>query len=293
MAIRNDETIINSEPSIPKNLRVKNYYGYWSLLWEPPEDDHTSQKMLRYNISVTSDDLEENIYVSEAISLARGQTNVGNVNNNIECYFQTSIPITEKIKWKVCAIDTSLKSSPYSDEMACNSFKVYGYVRDSNKEGISNVKFKTPGLGTVNNITDINGYYEIYFSSGADGIIIPRKLDWRFNPEYITIDNLNADSRFDYEVIYNTSLKDLKVYPNPYMLNTNNQEITFDNCSIGTTIEIFNISGEKVFDEKTNRNVFIWNVVNNSGKQISSGTYIYVAKNNRGDIKCGKLTIIK
>lgn len=91
--------------------------------------------------------------------------------------------------------------------------------------------------------------------------------------------------------------KNLKVFafPSPYRPSKHgNTGITFNNVKIGTQIKIYNISGEKVFDIRVDsvdiNNNYKWNVTNNSGKDISSGLYIYYIESD-GKIIKGKFVI--
>ncbi len=90
------------------------------------------------------------------------------------------------------------------------------------------------------------------------------------------------------------------VYPNPYKPGSGTkydrpEGIVFDILTEDVKIRIFNIAGELVFEHKTqnSRGRYEWKAINNSGNKLASGIYIYIITNENGDVKKGKLAIIK
>ena len=98
------------------------------------------------------------------------------------------------------------------------------------------------------------------------------------------------------DLIQNDDGKKLSVCPVPYKPNSSGKYggngITFLNIEPNSTIKIFNIAGEKVFETTTDSgsNFYLWNVKNNAGNNVASGVYIYYIKSG-GNIKKGKLAI--
>ncbi len=108
----------NNSPSVPSGMEAIDSGGYWRFQWDAPLDDHTSGKMLRYQIAIgTGSGIYD--YASACIDYPRGQANIGKVMAvSGTPYFQTKIPSTENIYWKVSAIDSAFKTSGYCAELA-------------------------------------------------------------------------------------------------------------------------------------------------------------------------------
>ena len=102
------------------------------------------------------------------------------------------------------------------------------------------------------------------------------------------------------------------VYPNPYRPNDGNAAtglpfditnprrtgIVFDNIPARVRIEVYNLRGERVFEEtpSTGGQGFVtWNVQNkHTGQNVASGYYIYIVTDlATGQRVTGKLAIIR
>ncbi|MEW6620800.1 MAG: PQQ-binding-like beta-propeller repeat protein [bacterium] len=84
-----------------------------------------------------------------------------------------------------------------------------------------------------------------------------------------------------------TTLANAHPYPNPSRMG----EVHFAGLTENTTIRIYNIVGELVY-EKENFNGE-WRCRNLAGEPVASGIYIYVLTNDKGQIKKGKFGIIR
>ncbi len=113
---RNDEITVNDPPTVPTGMSTTEAGGYWGLSWDQSIDDHTDPDALRYQIAIGTGPNYYN-YTSTSINYPRGQANLGKVMETTGTpYYQTKFPITRKIYWKVCAIDSAFKHSAYSSE---------------------------------------------------------------------------------------------------------------------------------------------------------------------------------
>jgi hypothetical protein len=100
-----------------------------------------------------------------------------------------------------------------------------------------------------------------------------------------------------------TGLNGMIIGPNPYRPNdgrpangTPGKGIFFNFNSSGGPfdIEIYTITGRKVFDVLTSNDPFEWDVETNTGQDVASGTYLYRVKDlDTGDERTGKLTVIR
>ncbi len=89
---------------------------------------------------------------------------------------------------------------------------------------------------------------------------------------------------------------EINVFPIPYKatLDTDGRGIFFTDLPLVTDLAIYNIIGEPVFNQRINGPLYRWNVKNNNNKDISSGLYIYVIKDEQGNKRAsGKLVVIR
>ena len=96
-------------------------------------------------------------------------------------------------------------------------------------------------------------------------------------------------------MVVNNNLNTAHIYPNPFKPSTGHTKIYFANLTNHTKIQIFNISGDLIYeDEKdTSAGELNWDVKNAKGEPIASGVYMYIITNNAGQIKKGKIAIIR
>ncbi|HAM38885.1 MAG TPA: hypothetical protein DCP53_05775, partial [Elusimicrobia bacterium] len=96
-------------------------------------------------------------------------------------------------------------------------------------------------------------------------------------------------------MVLSSNLSTSHIYPNPYKPSIGHTSITFANLTTRTKVQIYNTAGELVYDDEkdTPAGELIWNAKNNKGEPIASGIYIYMITNNAGQIKKGKLAIIR
>ncbi len=119
---KNLSSINNSRPNAPAGMEATNLGGFWRLKWDcVNSDDHTLMKQLmRYNIAIGTNSGHYNI-CSTNISYPRGSANIGNVVATFpNPYYQTKIPVTKNVYWKVCSIDSAFAHSAYCAEQEIN-----------------------------------------------------------------------------------------------------------------------------------------------------------------------------
>ncbi len=91
-------------------------------------------------------------------------------------------------------------------------------------------------------------------------------------------------------------LKDVYIYPNPVQFGTFGdvtKSLKFQNVPLGSKIEIYTVSGEKIHEIKgvTSTQV-LWNGKRDNGDLITSGLYIYRIQTAGGE-KFGKIAVIR
>ena len=97
------------------------------------------------------------------------------------------------------------------------------------------------------------------------------------------------------------NLSEVFVYPSPVKLgNTPDRRLTFANLTRFAKISIWNLAGDKITDleEKDGNGGVSWNLIDSSGKEITSGIYLYriVMLNSSGEEienKIGKFAVVK
>jgi len=86
---------------------------------------------------------------------------------------------------------------------------------------------------------------------------------------------------------------EIKPYPMPFRASEHS-EIRFTNLPDGGTILIFNLIGELIFVAKNISPDFGWRIVNDVGKKINAGLYIYNVNDQSGDrVGSGKLVVVR
>ncbi len=96
------------------------------------------------------------------------------------------------------------------------------------------------------------------------------------------------------------TLKDAYIYPSPFKPHSPGkfqaEKITFKNLTDNAYIRVFNIAGELVYDAEkrdTSVNYYEWEAVNNAGRKLASGVYIFYISNSEGETATGSFAIIK
>ena len=91
------------------------------------------------------------------------------------------------------------------------------------------------------------------------------------------------------------NLQKLNVFPNPVRVFLGSSAVTFDNVTSDFTLRIYNVAGDLVFETQASGsgNSFVWDLKNNSGRNVASGIYIYAITNSAGEKVTGKIGIIR
>lgn len=170
---------------------------------------------------------------------------------------------------------------------------------DVSLEG-NNVLLKLPYLDAVT--VDPEKLVPVYFDS-EESIWKPMEgqfvLDTQNKVVVTKLTNTNIVALAE-EAGFYADLASVRVYPNPFVPNDNNDDtgtpesgITFDQLSENTRIRIYTLTGQLVADGvASTESSWNWDVKNLSGRPVSSGVYIYILQSGN-NTKTGKLTIIR
>jgi hypothetical protein len=89
-------------------------------------------------------------------------------------------------------------------------------------------------------------------------------------------------------------LSGFNVFPNPFRPSRGHTTVTFDGITGGGELRVYNTAGHLVFEKSidASQTSFVWDVKNNSGKNIASGMYVYFVESG-GEQKTGKLGVMR
>ncbi|MCD6580021.1 VCBS repeat-containing protein, partial [bacterium] len=190
---KNNEETINNIPNTPTNLQADDNNGYWKLSWDAPTDDHTSTNMLRYHIAISTTTSGNYNYINTAIDYPRGQANIGNVCLAKDHYYETNIPLSTKIYWKVNAIDTSFIFSNYSVENTAAIYIVSGVLSGTTGNPISNYSVNITGATTTTLTTSSTGFYKYNAMSNNAYITTPDHTYYNSLPSSYSYNPISSD----------------------------------------------------------------------------------------------------
>lgn len=96
---------------------------------------------------------------------------------------------------------------------------------------------------------------------------------------------------------FETSIEsNVNVFPNPYTAGKfpENDVVNFTNIPQGSSIHIYNMLGEPVFNQKDIDNFFRWAAINDYNENVQAGLYLYVVKDtDNKKLTSGKIVIIR
>jgi len=99
-----------------------------------------------------------------------------------------------------------------------------------------------------------------------------------FNPD-IYLQKICADGNPGiYDNVYHKPIH-FAIFPNPAR-----EKITFVFSDFGVNLDIYDIMGRRIFETKINKNYFIWNGLDNNGRQVSAGIYFAQIKSRNANI---------
>ncbi|MCX6844534.1 MAG: choice-of-anchor J domain-containing protein [candidate division WOR-3 bacterium] len=85
-------------------------------------------------------------------------------------------------------------------------------------------------------------------------------------------------------------------YPNPFRPDLGHSHVTFTNLTAGFRLRIVDASGYVVLDRDVTPNTngtYVWDVKNHAGLDVPSGVLVYVLSNEAGNVRTGRLAIVR
>jgi ligand-binding sensor domain-containing protein len=93
-----------------------------------------------------------------------------------------------------------------------------------------------------------------------------------------------------------SSMDAVMAFPNPFFPEVGDGLVTFGGLADGSTVFIFNLAGELIREipmPPNNLNQAFWDGKNARGTGVASGIYIFLAKNEEGLSKVGKVAVVR
>ena len=285
----------NNPPLTPTGLMTEDVGGYWRLSWDPTYDDHTPQTILQYHIAVGTNQSGVYDYISSNFTYSPGNANIGNVPNATACYYQTTIPVTTPVYWKVAAADGAFKYSAYSAESGSEFYPTVT-INPS-----TNVVVGKP----FNAVLYVDANYGYYSTNGIDGPYI------QFNTSGVSVRistttmvyyygnngmNSSPTNSIEYVVLCTDNFlgTELIVGPNPAVAGS---LIRFQGLTPKAEIAVYTAAGEAVIilEETSGDGVYTWDGNDGEGKRLAPGVYYCVITNpdDPSDKCILKMSIIK
>lgn len=116
---------------------------------------------------------------------------------------------------------------------------------------------------------------------------------WHVRVTATNASGTSAPAEADFTLVFD-HLDAVTVYPNPWRSDRHGSRgITFGNLSAGTTIKIFNLSGQLVRTLSATGESETWDRRSETGETVSSGVYLYFMTDDQGRQRRGKFALIR
>ncbi|MCH7761921.1 T9SS type A sorting domain-containing protein [candidate division TA06 bacterium] len=119
-------------------------------------------------------------------------------------------------------------------------------------------------------------------------------LDIHLETGEVWIGTAHGLSRFQTSYFPKPDIKNIKVYPNPFIPSRGHSFITFNNVPTGATIHIYTLAGELIQELKeTGLSLVEWDGLTDRREEAVSGLYLFTVKDPQGGKRVGKFVIIR
>ena len=147
------------------------------------------------------------------------------------------------------------------------------------------------GLGILNDLGVFTDSFNTENSKLCHDLIWSLAVDEKEGEVWIGTEN--GLSRLKYPGISPMeNLADILPYPNPVIIKTGEEKVSFTLPPYGSNIKIFTAVGEFI-KEITSAQNWKWNLRNQSGKLVSGGIYLFLVTDAQGDTHVGKIAVIR
>lgn len=146
---------------------------------------------------------------------------------------------------------------------------------------------------------DATGDVWTHFTAANSGLVSDRVQDIAINGRTgeVWLATDMGLSRYESGIISPvSSMEAVTVYPNPFFPDRGDGLATFQGLADGSTVYIFNLAGELLREipmSLNNLNQASWDGKNAHGSEVASGVYIFLARNEAGLTKVGKIALVR
>jgi ligand-binding sensor domain-containing protein len=145
------------------------------------------------------------------------------------------------------------------------------------------------GLGMMDNQSEFVRVFTTFNSKICDDNVRRLKIDPKTGDVWIgTEDGL---SRFESGIgAPAKKLSEVVAFPNPFIIQTGSEMLTFDRLPYQAKVRIFTVAGELVKEIKSGNQ---WNGRNKAGELVASGIYLFHIQDSSGKSAVGKIAVIR
>jgi hypothetical protein len=241
-------------------------------------------------------------YVSNALTISDLRSDEGIIieikNKSLDVIKKSSTPI--QIVAKQIKDDTYIANKNLPSNMIIPK-ETGAYIisaKDTSGNLIKNAQLKgkfTLGIRYPNYIKpDFAQNLGIFMLSKEGWIPLPSQLD--ISQRIVKTEDARQLGVYRLLAPSDLDLKDAIIYPNPVQFGTFGgviKKLKFQNVPLGSTIEIYTVSGEKIKEINGIASTqIIWNGEKDNGDLVTSGLYIYKIQTAGGE-KFGKIAVIR
>lgn len=158
-------------------------------------------------------------------------------------------------------------------------------VDERNNKWIATVN----GLGKINAEGEFTEYFTTFNSNLCANNVLRLHIDKNTGDIWIGTDN--GLSRFESGI--GAPAKDLSEvvpFPNPLVIETGTELLTFDRLPYQTAVRIFTVAGDLVKEIKSGNQ---WDGRNQGGELVASGIYLFQVQDPSGKSAVGKIAVIR
>ena len=151
-------------------------------------------------------------------------------------------------------------------------------------------------IATINGLGILNDLGSFTDSLTTDNSKLCHDLIWSLiideEKGEVWIGTENGLSRFKYPGVSPIRLSEVVSYPNPVVIKTGEEKVSFSIPPYGSKIKIFTTAGEYI-NEITSEHNWKWDLKNRWGKLVSSGIYLFLVYDEEGNSWVGKMAVIR
>ncbi len=145
------------------------------------------------------------------------------------------------------------------------------------------------GLGMINSKGEFGGTYTTSNSNICANSVLRLKIDDKTGFVWVGTDN--GLSRFESGIGEPAeNFSDIVPFPNPFVIQSGDEMLTFDRLPYRTTMRIFTIAGELIKKIKSGNQ---WDGRNEEGELVASGIYLFHVHSSSGQSAVGKIVVIR